>query len=619
MDDARFPDVLGPALTQALEERGFSSLTAVQLAVLDPASEGRDLRISSQTGSGKTVAIGLVLRAIAAQGSHPSGPRALVIAPTRELARQVEEELTWFLAPLGARVASLTGGASYRDEHRALAARTPVIVGTPGRILDHVERATLDLSGIGAVVLDEADRMLDLGFREALESILDRTPPGRRTHLVSATFAFDVLRLADRVQRQPMHIEGTRLGAANVDIEHVLHMVHPDQRFEAVVNLLLAHDARTLIFANTRAAVGQITEDLADAGFQVAPLSGEMAQRERTRALEAFRRGTISALVATDVAARGLDVQDIGLVLHVDPPTDPDAYTHRSGRTGRAGRKGTSALLVTPRELPGVRRVLGRAGLRARTASIPDAESIRASIDARVVARLSDESTPLDPRLVSLAERVLAEGEPVRAIARLLAASPVASGPEPRDVRPVAPPREAPPSMGPRGPRAAPPWENRPAPRNERFAPPGRESRFGAGAPEHRSAPPPPQDFERDSAPAMAFEGHAAPAFRDGRDTFAPRPGRSHDAPPSGGWAPDTGAWTVFQVSWGERHGADPRRLLAMICRRGGIERQSVGSIRVGQASSHVEIAPAVADTFLEAMGRPDPRDPRIKVRPAAR
>ncbi|MDQ3033839.1 MAG: DEAD/DEAH box helicase, partial [Myxococcota bacterium] len=335
-NEAGFADVLDPALVAALEEKGFTALTQVQRAVLDPAAAGRDLRISSQTGSGKTVAIGFVLHElVAAERTDPkAGPAALVIAPTRELARQVESELSWLYAKMGARVATITGGASYRDEHRALAARPHVVVGTPGRIIDHLDRGTLDVSSVGAVVLDEADRMLDLGFREALESILARTPETRRTHLVSATFADDVRRLADRVQKRAMHVEGTRLGAANVDIEHIVHMVDPRQRFDAVVNLLLAHhDARTLVFARTRADVADIAESLSEAGFGVAPLSGEMEQRERSRALSAFKRGSVRVLVATDVAARGLDVQDVTLVLHVEPPTDADSYTHRSGRT----------------------------------------------------------------------------------------------------------------------------------------------------------------------------------------------------------------------------------------------------------------------------------------------
>jgi ATP-dependent RNA helicase DeaD len=291
-------EALPPAIARAFTERGYTTLTAVQRAVLEPELAGKDLRISSQTGSGKTAALGLVLAPLAMQGApvraselppapnhggrahmtgpreagpRAKGPRALVLAPTRELARQIEEELNWLYAHVGARVAVLSGGASYRDEHRALARGPAVIVGTPGRLLDHLGQGSFDPSGIAAVVLDEADQMLDLGFAEDLEQILSRVPDERRTHLVSATFPPEVIALADRVQREPVAVQGTRLGVANVDIEHVVHLVDPHERIDALVNVLLAHgDQRTLVFTRTRAGAQEIGELLHDAGFRVA-------------------------------------------------------------------------------------------------------------------------------------------------------------------------------------------------------------------------------------------------------------------------------------------------------------------------------------------------------------
>jgi ATP-dependent RNA helicase DeaD len=563
-NEAGFSDVLDPALVAALEGKGFTTLTEVQRAVLAPSLAGRDLRISSQTGSGKTVAVGLVLYGTIALPRDPAqkGPRALVIAPTRELARQFENELSWLYAKVGTKVASITGGASYRDEHRALASRPDVVVGTPGRLIDHLERGTLDLTSADSVVLDEADRMLDLGFREDLETILSRAPEERRTHLVSATFADDVVRLADRVQKRALHVQGTRLGQANADIEHIVHLVDPRERFDAIVNLLLAHhDASTLVFAKTRADVASIAEDLSEAGFAVAPLSGEMEQRERTRALNAFKRGTVRVLVATDVAARGIDVKDVTLVLHVEPPTDADSYTHRSGRTGRAGRKGTSALLVAPRELPGVRRVLGRASIRFRMEPIPDAASIRRAIDERLIANLSAK-TEIEPdeRTLMLARRLMESGEAERTIARLLAKSPDVQGPAPRAIRPIQIETRA---ERPRAAAAGPERHFEHAPDHGRRAP--------------RTLPP-----ERPRQDARDFDRN----------------------------------WTLFHVTWGALHGADPRRVVAMLCRRGAIESSDIGGIRVGPHSSEVQIAEDVAQTFAEAAGRPDPRDPRVSIRP---
>ncbi len=560
-NEAGFSDVLDPALVAALEEKGFTSLTEVQRAVLEPSLAGRDLRISSQTGSGKTVAVGLVLYGTIALPRDPAqkGPRVLVIAPTRELVRQFESELSWLYAKVGTKVAAITGGASYRDEHRALASRPDVVVGTPGRLIDHLERGTLDLASADAIVLDEADRMLDLGFREELETILSRAPEERRTHLVSATFADDVLRLAARVQKHALHVQGTRLGQANADIEHIVHLVDPRDRFDAIVNLLLAHhDASTLVFAKTRADVASITEDLSEAGFAVAPLSGEMEQRERTRALNAFKRGAVRVLVATDVAARGIDVKDVTLVLHVEPPTDADSYTHRSGRTGRAGRKGTSALLVAPRELPGVRRVLGRASIRFRMEPIPDAASIRRAIDERLIANLTAQSeVEPDEHALMLARRLMESGEAERTIARLLAKSPDVQGPAPRVVRPIQiEARNERPRATPNATRPARHHEQTRAPRTLPPAGPRQDAR----------------DFERN--------------------------------------------WTLFHVTWGALHGADPRRVVAMLCRRGAIESSDIGGIRVGPHSSEVQIAEDVAQTFAEAAGRPDPRDPRVSIRP---
>ncbi len=575
------PEALGPALVEALTGKGYTTLTAVQNAVLDPMAIGRDLRITSQTGSGKTIAIGFVLRDLvmlpSPRPSKAAKPRALIIVPTRELGRQVEEELGWLYAPLGARVVALTGGASYRDEHRALAMLPALVVGTPGRLIDHLENGSLDPSAIAAVVLDEADRMLDMGFTEALDTILARIPEGRRTHLVSATFQREVARLADRVQKDPLHVEGTRLGVANADIEHVVYLVDPSERLDALVNLLLAHpEARTLVFAKTRAGVAELAEALGDAGFSVAALSGEMAQRERTRALAAFKRGSLRILVATDVAARGIDVSDVSLVLHMEAPTDSDSYTHRSGRTGRAGRKGTSAVLVAPREVPRAQRIIRGARVHARVLPMPTAAEIRKMEDDRLVELLTgdDETIEIDARTAAIAGRIAEKGSPQRALARLLAETGITRGPEPREVRVITPPRER-------------EREERPRP-NERTP---KTERYESRAPQTQMPPPMPRE----------------PSEREARDA------REHPPLPVTEASQD---FVTFQVSWGARNGADTRRMLAIACRRGDIESRDVGAIRIGPASSLIEVRTQRAAAFAEASARPDPRDPRVRFRP---
>ncbi len=549
MNESDFAPLVGPAVASALAERGYSRLTPVQVAILDPKLSGRDLRITSQTGSGKTVAIGLALRELAGDPSPARGgvarPRAIVVVPTRELAKQVEEELTWLYAPMRARVVSATGGASARDERRAFAGGPALIVGTPGRLLDHLQRGSIDAADVGAIVIDEADRMLDLGFREDLEAILGHAPKGHRTHLVSATFPRDVRALADRVQDDPAPAEAPPLGTANADIDHVVHLVAPRERVAAIVNLLLATPgAQTLVFARTRADVAELAAQLGEAGFAVRALSGEMDQPERNKALAAFKKGTLHALVATDVAARGLDVNDIGRVIHAEPPTDADAYTHRSGRTGRAGRKGTSSVLVSPAGMGRTSQLLRRAGVRYRIQPIPSADEIRASMDDRLFAALTEAPTSdvaLDDRTWALAKRLVATGDPTRALALLLARMRSAGPAEPREVHAHEPSGDGP-----------------------RFADRGER---GPKARRHRP--------------------------EDSRD-----------------------AWVTFRVSWGQEQGADARRLLAMVCRRGGIRGSDVGAIQVERGYSTVDVASAAAQAFGVAARAPDPRDPRIVIRP---
>ncbi len=542
---------LGPELSAALAKQGYDTLTPVQHSVLDPALEDRDLRISSQTGSGKTLAIGFVLRGALTDEARPergiARPRALVIAPTRELTKQVEAELGWLYAPKKVRIAGVTGGSSYRDEHRALAQGPALVVGTPGRLLDHLQRGAIDASHVAAIVLDEADRMLDLGFREELEAIFAFAPAERRTHLVSATFPREVTALANRVQRDAVAVEGTPLGTANRDIEHVVHVVAARERVDALVNVLLHNPLeQTLVFVRTRADVAAVTSELESAGFSVGSLSGEMEQKARLRALAAFKRGQLRVLVATDVAARGIDVQDIARVVQLEPPNDADTYTHRSGRTGRAGRKGTSTLLVPPSALKRSQALLQRAGVRYRIDAVPSAEAIRAAQDARWFSELTAESAePPSERVTELARRIVADGFALRAIEHLLARAPGLA--QPRDVTALGAPQERAPRE-----RATPPYERAP-----------------------RTLPPP---------------------GRRGAE----------------------GGFVAFRVSWGEEHGADPRRLVAMLCRRGQIRGSDIGAIRVGPRSSTVEVNRDVARKFAEATRAPDPRDPRVRVAPLA-
>jgi ATP-dependent RNA helicase DeaD len=435
-------------LRRALEKRGFSQLTAVQQAVLSSVLEGRDenrnLRISSQTGSGKTIALGIALAArLLEPPADAAGPLALIITPTRELAAQVQSELGWlFEAASNVRVDVVTGGTDVRAEQRRLRARASILVGTPGRLLDHIRSRSLNVSAVREVVLDEADQMLEMGFRDELDAIVSQLPAERRSHLVSATFPPAVQTLAKSFQNDALRIEGTALGQANADIEHIAYLIRPRQTYDAVVNLLLENwGERCLIFVRTRADTAELCEALAGDGFGALPFSGELAQAQRTRTLDAFRNGIIRVLVATDVAARGIDVPDIATVIHADLAKDTDVYTHRSGRTGRAGKTGRSLSIVPLNAQARMHRMFREARVAARWEPVPSPKKIRQGV-TKATRRVFYErlaSAEFSEAELLYAKNLLEKQAPERALALLLRMAEPALPREPVEVPPTEP------------------------------------------------------------------------------------------------------------------------------------------------------------------------------------
>jgi len=412
-----------PALAGALEKQGYLEPTPVQAAVLG-AADGQDLLVSAQTGSGKTVAFGLAmakdLLGEAPRFDRGGPPLALVIAPTRELALQVSRELSWLYAQAGAVIVNCVGGMDPRAERRGLQMGCHIVVGTPGRLRDHLERGALDLSALKVVVLDEADEMLDMGFREDLEAILDSTPTSRRTLLFSATIAKEIATLARRYQREAVRIDTLRRDEAHGDIEYRAIRVAPNEIEHAVVNLLRYFEAPgALVFCATRERVRHLHSALRERGFQAVALSGEMTQKERTDALQALRDGHARACVATDVAARGLDLPDLGLVIHAELPVNKAGLLHRSGRTGRAGKKGTSVLVVPYNKRRFAERLLESASIHAEWSGPPLAEEIRAKDQERMLADPILAGDPSDEDL-TLAKRILAEKSPEAVAAALI-------------------------------------------------------------------------------------------------------------------------------------------------------------------------------------------------------
>ncbi|MEP0390995.1 MAG: DEAD/DEAH box helicase [Erythrobacter sp.] len=512
-------ETLPPHLGEALAQRGYEALTSVQAAVTDPQAAGRDLLVSAQTGSGKTVAFGLALsdEILAEIRGTPltESPLALVIAPTRELALQVSRELTWLYAKVGLRIATCVGGMDASKERRNLRSGPAIVVGTPGRLKDHLNRGSLDLSGLVGVVLDEADEMLDMGFRDDLEEILDAAPETRRTLLFSATLPRAIVRLAERYQSDALRLSLAGQDRGHGDITYQAITVGPSEIEKAVVNLLRFHDPETAIcFCATRDSVRRLHATLQNRGFGVVALSGEHSQSERNQALQAMRDRRAQVCVATDVAARGIDLPSLSLVIHAEAPRDAETLQHRSGRTGRAGKKGTAAILIPFNRRKRLESMLRGAKIGAEWLGAPTPEMIRKKDHSRLMETLSAPAEyEDDDRAIAseLMERLSAED-----IAAALVKAHRAKMPEPEELMPNT---------------------------------------------------------------AKAHEKAKADRRREGFE--------------------DT-VW--FKMGVGRRQSAEPRWILPLICRRGGITRNEIGAIRVGPNETWFQIPRPFAAAFAESL-----------------
>ncbi|WP_454646216.1 DEAD/DEAH box helicase [Bradyrhizobium liaoningense] len=559
-----FP-ALTPPLARALVERNYDSPTPVQLAVLADEAAGRDLLVSAQTGSGKTLAYGLAmardLLGDTERFGRAAAPLALIVAPTRELAMQVQRELSWIYQHADTRVVSCVGGMDPRREQRELAAGAHIVVGTPGRLCDHLRRNRLDISELKVVVLDEADEMLNLGFREDMEFILKTTPETRRTLLFSATFPRGIVALAKQYQQQAFRIEVAGDAGGHADIEYRAIRIAPADAEHAVVNVLRFYEAPSaLVFCSTRDHVRHLQAALLERGFSVVALSGELTQNERTMALQSLRDGRARVCVATDVAARGIDLPSLDLVIHADLPNDAEVMQHRSGRTGRAGRKGTSVLLVPPARRRRAELLLDLAGVDANWGTAPQADEIRKLDHERMKDVLFTEETTADD--LALAQALLAERS-AEDIAAALARLYRARLPSPEDI------------LDP-GERAGRPRDDRGrdnvrTPRDD-----GRSSRGDDRPVGLRSKP-----------------GKSSPRHGMGEATI----------------------W--FRANIGRRKNAEARWLLPMICRRGGIDKGDIGAIKIMDTTTEFEISERVAESFAAKIKRPDKED-NIRLEPMA-
>ncbi|MFO1248075.1 MAG: DEAD/DEAH box helicase [Alphaproteobacteria bacterium] len=550
-----FPAV-HPALSRALSERDYTTATPVQQAVVAEETEGRDLLVSAQTGSGKTIAFGLALAETLLEGAASMGPAgdplALIIAPTRELALQVQRELSWLYHYAGARIVSCVGGMDPGAERRELSRGAHIVVGTPGRLRDHLERRALKVSSLKAAVLDEADEMLDMGFREDLEFILETTPEDRRTLLFSATLPKAIVTLAQHYQKDALRIATRSDTQGHADIEYRAIRIAGNKIEHAVVNLLRFMDPPgAIVFCNTRNAVRHMEAQLTERGFACVALSGELSQSERNHALQALRDGRARVCVATDVAARGIDLPGLGLVIHADLPNDAQVLQHRSGRTGRAGKKGVSVLLVPPSRRRRAEEMLGRARVNAIWGNPPSVGDIIQVDHERLL------KNPLLVEQASEDELAMADELLKSHDARQLAAAFVkqyrAGLPAPEEIEDEGPyhqkDRGHRKDRGPKDHKDRKPREDR-GPREDRKRP-------------HATG-------ERQHAPT--HERGAAPG------------------------AMENGVW--FRLNVGRERNADPKWLLPEICRQGEVSKKDVGAIRVFEMETLFQIAPEAAPKF---------------------
>ncbi len=518
-----------PALAVAIAARGYKTLTPVQTAVTEPGLESKDLLVSAQTGSGKTVAFGLALAPtlLGEDLALPPGgnPLTVAIAPTRELALQVKKELEWLYRRAGAQLSTCVGGMDMRDERRALSRGAHIVVGTPGRLCDHIKRGSLVMDDVRAIVLDEADEMLKMGFREELDIILGAAPEDHRSLMFSATVSKSIARLTQKFQSDAVRVNTVSEAPQHLDITYRAMVVNKNDQENAIINVLQYYDAKNaIVFGDTRLAVNRMTRRFTNRGFAVVTLSGEFSQKERSAAIQALRDGRARVCVATDVAARGLDLPDLELVIHAAIPKNREALLHRSGRTGRAGRKGVSALIVTHNGRRKAERVLRDANVTAEWGPAPSAADVLANDNQRLLESLVLEDQVTDD------ERTM--------VAQLLKAS------SPETIATLF-------LRGFRASRAAP------------------EELLGVGT------------YDPDN-PSQGRKEKGERKSR-GRNDF------------------ENGVW--FSLNLGRKQKAEPRWILPMLCKSGGLKKREIGVIKISETKTFVEIAPEGVASFIENIG----------------
>ncbi|MGZ8155563.1 MAG: DEAD/DEAH box helicase [Burkholderiales bacterium] len=540
---------------RVLEVLGYEEPTPIQIHAIPPLLTGRDVLGSAATGTGKTAAFALPL--VERLEPKARGVQALIMTPTRELAMQVAEAVHRYGRHRSVTVLPIYGGQPIQRQLVALKRGVQVVVGTPGRLLDHIRRGSLELSGVRYVVLDEADEMLDMGFIEDIEAILNETPEERQTACFSATFPPRINELVRRHLKEPERVTIKAEVLNTPRVRQVAYVVPRPQKLEALGRILdLESPASAIIFCRTRTEVDELAEAMAGHGYSVEALHGGFAQVQRDRVMSRFREGTADLLIATDVAARGLDIQQVSHVINYDIPGSPDVYVHRIGRTGRAGREGTAITLVQPREhglLKAIEKVVKQ---RIEPGRIPSAADVKARRIEALTAALREtlvESAFDSYRVAiqSLAEEY--DALDIAAAAAKLAAEAI-HGDEPEAS--VAPaPRE----------------RDRARAEEQRVERKGVQGKRGEGQPRDGSRPP------RRRADGMVR----------------------------------------LVISLPDQSGIRPKDIVGAIANEAGIPGDSIGSIEIGEKRTLVEVPESAADKVIRALARTTIKGQRVTARRA--
>jgi len=392
-------DTINKTLNDNIIKKGFTKFTDVQNLVIDEKNVGRDLLVSSQTGSGKTLAYSLSIsdEILISKGKGSSTPSGLIITPTRELALQVYQEIQWLFEKTDLTAVTSIGGMDINKERAKLKRKFNLLIGTPGRINDHLRKKYLNLSKLSVLVLDEADEMLDLGFKEDLDKIILSSPENSRKLLFSATLPKKIISLANKYQKNPKRIEVSNQNVPHKDISYESYFINKKDTENAIFNLLRYYDDKNvLIFCSTRSSVTHIHSRLLNRGFGVVCLSGALNQSERFKALQAMKNGRSRICVATDVAARGIDLVNLDIVVHADLPRNGESLLHRSGRTGRAGNKGKSILFFSPNEIRHYDNLVMHSKIKPNLNKFISKEQIEKKDDKKVIANIFSEDKVID-------------------------------------------------------------------------------------------------------------------------------------------------------------------------------------------------------------------------------